>query len=96
MGFDKERYHIDKLYHDHVVGLVRKYQSTDRGKAVVAQCKERFKIENPDYFSSYMSEKRKIAKKNKICITCFKKKSVKNYSSCRACLDKNKKTKGDE
>ena len=50
-----------------------------------------FQRTHPTYYSDYMKKKRKKAKRQHLCITCFKRKSWDGTVHCKICLAKSRR-----
>ena len=64
---------------------MRKYISSDKGKETKRKYFLKHKKKLREYVKSYMKNKRKEAKKKKICLRCFKRKVVPGKTICVVC-----------
>lgn len=90
----KERYHNDEEYRLRMIKNIRKYQKTRKGKISMKKAYEkrrkngRYKLwfkKNPFYRSDYEKDRRWEARKNNLCLICFKRKVINGLTYCRRC-----------
>jgi len=92
--WDKKRYHNDEEFRLRRIRTSRKYQKTEKGKIAMkiayensrkSGYNEKWHKRNINYFSVYMKDRRKEAKKNKICTRCLKRKVKNELTTCDRC-----------
>jgi hypothetical protein len=66
---------------------MHKYIHSPKGLATRQKYLEANLESEREYRADYMRKKRALAKKNKICIKCFRNKVPKGYVQCQACLE---------
>lgn len=84
MPVDMKKYRTAERYRARIIRNQKRYNKTKKGKE--SNRKARKKFVKKGYYVKYMKKKRRKARKEGICLRCFKREVVKDLTICRECM----------